>query len=340
MAITIPQPQSAREFARNKKFRQTISPTCTEGEVIESISINGNNVDLGVICSEAVIEGEYTSQFNEEVHYVSKGSSDLLETPTVVTGIENVPPNKDIIKFTTDTTISVEKTYEVIVTYKLSPEAGLTLTRSDSPGELPSPSGSAERKKNVVMACDIRFPTSTPTTPAVLWEQGAAGVGAYIGFSLATGSMTFRCRGGEGGLNMADGSIDDGVTVDITDFPTDGEIHTVVWEYRISPGRVRLWIDGELKGSSGTTTSLGLEGGQWAGGNPGGYTVRWSGVPRGEGTPSWSTVSSVSGASNLRIYANQLSNGAINDSETINITHKVNNNTDNYVNWLENYLNA
>ena len=188
-----------------------------------------------------------------------------------------------------------------------NPEAGLTLTRTDSVGTL-SALSSAERKGDIVMACDIRFPTSTPTTPAVLWEQGGTGTGAYIGFSNATGSITFRCRGGDGGTNLSGGSTTNAVVVDTIDYPTDGEVHTVVWEYRpTAAGRVRLWIDGVLKGSSETTGGGALKNSTFAGSASGGYTVHQGAIPVGESTNTWSTVASLSSASNLRIYLAQLS---------------------------------
>ena len=188
-----------------------------------------------------------------------------------------------------------------------NPEAGLTLSRTDSVGTL-SAMPVSERNDDIVMACDIRFPTSTPTTPAVLWEQGGGTVGGYIGFSNATGSITFRCRGGDGSVNLSGGSTTNGVVVDTIDYPTDGEVHTVVWEYRPSAaGRVRLWIDGVLKGSSETTGGGQLRNGIFAGSASGGYTVHQGAVPVGESTNAWSTVASLTDASGLRIYLGQLS---------------------------------
>lgn len=191
-----------------------------------------------------------------------------------------------------------------------NPEAGLTLTRTDSAGVLAAVSF-AERTENIVMACDIRFPTSTPTAGAVLWEQGGSGVGSYIGFSNATGSITFRCRAGDGGVNLSGGATVDAAVVDVTDYPTDGELHTVVWE--IKPvasggiGSVRLWIDGVLKNTSTTTGGGNLESASWSGGAAGGYTEFSANIPVGESTNFWSTVASLADASGLRVYAGQLS---------------------------------
>ena len=192
-----------------------------------------------------------------------------------------------------------------------NPEAGLTLTRTDPAGALAAVS-SAERFGDIVMACDIRFPTSTPTDGAVLWEQGGTGTGSYIGFSNATGSITFRCRAGDGGVTLSGGATGTAAVVDITDYPTDGELHTVVWE--IKPvdsggigGSVRLWIDGVLKNTSTTTGGGSLESASWSGGAAGGYTEFSADVPVGESTNFWSTVASLADASGLRVYVGQLS---------------------------------
>lgn len=188
-----------------------------------------------------------------------------------------------------------------------NPEAGLTLTRTDPAGALASPS-SAERSGNIVMACDIRFPTSTPTAGAVLWEQGGTGTGSYIGFSNVTGSITFRCRAGDGSISLSGGSTTQAAVLDITDYPTDGELHTVVWDIRpTAAGRVRLWIDGVLKATSVTSDSSQLQNGIWSGGASGGYTTYSGSVPVGESYSLWSTVASLADASDLRVYAGQLS---------------------------------
>ena len=187
------------------------------------------------------------------------------------------------------------------------PEAGLTLTRTDPAGALAAVSAT-ERAENIVMACDIRFPTSTPTAPAVLWEQGGTGTGSYIGFSNDTGSITFRCRAGDGSISLSGGSSINAAVLDITDYPTDGQLHTVVWDIRpTAAGRVRLWIDGVFKAASVTSDSSQLQNGNWSGGAPGGYTTFTGTVPVGESTNLWSTVASLTGASGLRVYAGQLS---------------------------------
>lgn len=339
MSITL-STQQLTAVTRDTSFSQTISATGDAGEAINSISISGTNVDAGITLNGATISGQYINQFTDDVYYVTKGSSDLLETPTVVTGTANVPVNKDLIKFDADSTNFITKTYSVLVGYNIPLEYGLTLSDTQAPGFMSSPS-STIRGSDVVMACRIRFPSGSATQPACLFEQGGSGIGTYVGFSDLTGSITFRCRAGEGDSTSSTASTTDGVVLDITDYPTDGELHDVIWEVRVDPGRVRLWIDGVLKGEEDTTGGGKLESNKWSGGNAGGYTERYSAVPVGESYDQWTTnVSTISDASDLRIYYNQLvsSTSGISDTETFSITQQVNNDTDGYVTWLTNYL--
>ena len=132
MAITL-TPQQLTDVTRDTTFSQTISATGNMSETIDSISISGTNIDPGITLTGATISGQYISQFNDDVYYVTKGSSDLLETPTVVTGTGNVPVNKDLIKFDTDATNFITKTYSVTVTYtEAAPPIGDGSTGSET----------------------------------------------------------------------------------------------------------------------------------------------------------------------------------------------------------------
>ena len=115
-------------IVRDTQFSQTIAAVGDLGEVINSVVVSGTNIDSGITISGDVISGKYVEAFNDKVHYVSKGSSDLLETPEVVVGAGNVPPNKDIIKFETDSTSFVTKTYTATVTYNTSTTQSFTFT--------------------------------------------------------------------------------------------------------------------------------------------------------------------------------------------------------------------
>lgn len=321
---------------RDTHFTETVNVTTDDHEtIIDSWTVSEDVNDSGISVSGTTVTGQYKNQFNEQIHYITKGSSDLIETPNVITNINFMPHYKDIIKFGTDGRANVTATYSVDVEYTDNAEDGLTLTRTESLGTL-SAVPNSERGDDVVMACDIRFPATTPSAGGVLWEMGGSLWGAYVGFSTNTGSVTFRCRAGAGLLQNMDSTTDNAAIVDISDFPTDGEIHRVVWEIRVNPGRVRLWIDGNFKGESNTALGGPLRLNRWGGGNPGGYTVRNGSVPSGESLLPWSTYSSLTDASGLRIYVGELLTAS--DSETISVSQIVENDMDAYANWLTDYI--
>jgi hypothetical protein len=91
---------------------------------------------------------------------------------------------------------------------------------------------------------------------------------------------------------------------DYSNYPLDGATRTVVWEFRINPGRVRLWIDGVLIGTADTTGGGALDSNTWAGANNGGYGSTNTAVPTGESASAWAGTL----ISNLRYYQDQLVN--------------------------------
>jgi len=176
-------------------------------------------------------------------------------------------------------------------------EFGLSITRTEVDGAIAAYSVT-ERGQNVAFACDVVFPT-TPAD-ADLMSMGGGTTGCFIGFSSQSGALRFRVRAG-GGTTL---TSSDTVTaiLDTTDYPADGLIHTVVWDFQINPGRVRLWIDGVLRGSGVTTGGGVLNGSTWTGTAAGGY-LGAPGGPTGEPATDWTADA---GNSTLRVYINQL----------------------------------
>ena len=91
--------------------------------------------------------------------------------------------------------------------------------------------------------------------------------------------------------------------MDVTDFPRDGLVHSVVVDVRINPGRIRMWIDDIYKGESWTTTAAGLKDALWSQSGDGGY-----GTLGGGATVAGEVTTNFNGAlvSNLRFYSGQL----------------------------------
>lgn len=185
-------------------------------------------------------------------------------------------------------------------------EIGLTLDSTYSPSNAISMTNFTDNV-NVVFACNVTFPSSLTTTNCCLWEAGGSGIGSWMGIRLNGSTPYFRLRAGEGGENVAGGATptqNDIALLDITDFPTDGRVHVVVWDIQINPGRVRLWIDGEFKGEGYTTGNGPLESSRWSGGDNAAFMQGSSLVCTGEVNTAW--TGTVESGTLLRYYENQL----------------------------------
>jgi hypothetical protein len=91
------------------------------GETIEGISCVLRSVEPDIVISTttdtANVVGTYQDPFTDTFQFVSKGSSNLTETPTTVVGVENVPVQKDLFNLNQDTRGSFTLTYDVVVDY-------------------------------------------------------------------------------------------------------------------------------------------------------------------------------------------------------------------------------
>lgn len=182
------------------------------------------------------------------------------------------------------------------------PEAGLTLSRTIAPTTTYTGFSTTERTQDVVFAADVVF-SSSPSV-GYLAEYGGNSLGAWVGIEATN---NFRVRAGDGSV----ASANDGCPIlDTSNFPSDDLSHTVVWEFRMSPGRVRLWIDRVFLGEAFTTAggdlgSTRVAGPAWTGSNDTSYVNGPSSqTVVGESSTGWH---SPTGASDLRVYLNQLS---------------------------------
>lgn len=91
-------------------------------------------------------------------------------------------------------------------------------------------------------SCDLIFPV-TPTD-GLIWESGGGVVGAWIG--IRDSGSTLRLRGGDGSVAISASGVDVALA-ETTDFPKDGLVHNLAWDFQISTGRARIFIDGVLK---------------------------------------------------------------------------------------------
>ncbi|MBA5776297.1 hypothetical protein H2509_04140 [Stappia sp. F7233] len=163
--------------------------------------------------------------------------------------------------------------------------------------------GTFDKSADIAFECSLRLPKQ-PSAWSVVWEDGGSGTGSAI---YIDDNARLVARAGDGDTAVQS-TTDDTVVlkVPIKLLPFDGEVHTLGWDIRVSPGRVRLWIDDVLVGEAGTTLGGSLEGGTWAGGDAGGY-LRPSGAAPDQiaGSPAASAVNwdDPSDASDLSVWA-------------------------------------
>ena len=142
-------------------------------------------------------------------------------------------------------------------------ESGLTLTDTFSANTTIANS-EYTRGQPVVFACEVVFPRVVDTA-CTLWEHGGTGHGATIGFH---DTNTFRCAFGRGNNDIP---TNDKTIIDIpkTLLPTDGQLHTLVWEMIPTNGSGRVFVDDVLVGSASANPSWNNT--IWAGTDAGGF---------------------------------------------------------------------
>lgn len=88
-------------------------------EIIESVTATIEENEPGVIITGGTmsvsIVGTYVDPFEDSFTYVERGSSNLIEEPKIVIGVENMPSNKDFYNLTQDTREESIRHYRVTV---------------------------------------------------------------------------------------------------------------------------------------------------------------------------------------------------------------------------------
>jgi hypothetical protein len=118
---------------RGKQFTRTISATPSVGETIVSVTATLNDEkEIGISItpgtSQVTISGKYLTGFTDSASYISKGSSDQLETPIVVSNLSDIPKGKELFKYEQDPISSITKDYTVIVSLQGGNSSEYSLT--------------------------------------------------------------------------------------------------------------------------------------------------------------------------------------------------------------------
>lgn len=229
-----------------------------------------------------------------------KNKWDDLRTPSSATDLLPTPESPVDFDYTTaqgiwnlNSTVQFRKTQTAVVDL----ESGLSITNSFSSGNISS--GSVVRTTNAVFACEITLPSSFNSN-GVLFEMGGTGVGAGVG--LTSSGSTLVVAAGDGGVSSS--STIAAIAQIATSGLTAGDSGTLVWEFRINPGRVRVWWKGTLIANESTTGGGALESNIWAGSDGGGYGQVSNSLTNALASGNWPGTTD----SNLRYYGNQLIN--------------------------------
>ena len=167
-------------------------------------------------------------------------------------------------------------------------EKGLELTEKFAPEKVIS-SGSVERKKSAVFACELDIPE---TPQGTIYEQGATGRGTWVGF---TKDGSFHVHAGSGSSFKQEDAAH--LTIPAKKAPKGSG--TLVFEIDIKKESVRAWWNGKLLGSAKAAKER-FSSGKWAGGDNGCYGKGLKVVKGADASPFNGKLKS-----DLRYYSNQ-----------------------------------
>lgn len=190
---------------------------------------------------------------------------------------------------------SLNSTVQFPKTQPVDLESGLTLTNSFTAGAIAN--GNINRSVDVVFACDITLPGTFNST-GVLFEMGGTGTGAGVG--LISSGATLVVAAGDGAATSS--STTAAIAQIATSSLTAGDSGTLIWEFRINPGRVRVWWKGTLIATESTTDGSALESSTWSGTDDGGYGQVNNSLVTVLTSGNWPGSTN----SSLRYYQNQL----------------------------------
>ncbi len=135
-----PAGESDTQFAEKTRPDYTVSLTVTGSDdaqgTVENVTCTGvtyeyydglNNTTIGQPVTvtgltitpgttSVTITGTFDDPFSDIFTYVSKGSTNNVETPTVVIGVSNMVPNKEYYDLNQDTRSHVILTFVIVVT--------------------------------------------------------------------------------------------------------------------------------------------------------------------------------------------------------------------------------
>eukprot|EP00960_Hanusia_phi_P028838 747613-Hanusia_phi.AAC.4 len=123
-------------------------------------------------------------------------------------------------------------------------------------------------QENMYMACALSMNQLAGRDTVLM----AVGLETSTMISFRSGSPSFmRVQAGVA-ANIVQGSTYQMLAYcDISDYPTDDQVHLLVVKVRVKPGRVRVWIDGKQVGVGDAPSGNKLRDGEWCDDKPGNF---------------------------------------------------------------------
>ena len=123
-----------------------------------------------------------------------------------------------------------------------------------------------ESDADAVFKCTLKIPSAI-VPEGVIFEVGDSTTGAYVGFN-SDGDLIFRA--GDASATPPAATTSARIVIPYASLAKDQDLD-ILWDYRISPGRIRVWINNQYVAEQCTSAGADLLGSVWASTGGGGY---------------------------------------------------------------------
>jgi predicted phage tail protein len=123
-----------------------------------------------------------------------------------------------------------------------------------------------ESDADAVFKCTIKIPSAI-VPEGLIFEVGDSTTGAYVGFN-GDGDLVFRA--GDASATPPAAATSARIVIPYASLAKDQDLD-ILWDYRISPGRIRVWINNQYVAEQCTSAGADLLGSVWASTGGGGY---------------------------------------------------------------------
>jgi predicted phage tail protein len=123
-----------------------------------------------------------------------------------------------------------------------------------------------ESDADAVFKCTIHIPSAI-VPEGLIFEVGDSTTGAYVGFD-SNGDLIFRA--GDASATPPAAATSARIVIPYASLAKDQDLD-ILWDYRISPGRIRVWINNQYIAEQCTSAGADLLGSVWASTGGGGY---------------------------------------------------------------------